>query len=268
MRPRLAHRPGSRGFTLIEMVISAALMSVVLAAAYACLQAGVAARQVVEPRGDAVQAGRVALSLLTADLRIACPLHKGPEFLGVHQQVGEQDADALDLGTHQYTPVRPGEGDYCSVSWFTERDPVTGDTTLWRRRHAAFAFDPLAGGRREEIAEHVRGFRLEYYDGLDWYDTWGDPDGQVKQATSLKSRPNLTGMPEAVRVTLLLAESAPRKTGTGESTTEFPPLRFQTIVRLNLKAPSSSAGSSGGSTGSGATPGSPNGGGAPPGFPN
>ena len=228
------------------MVISAALMSVVLGAAYACLRAGLETRRVVEPRGDVFQAGRVALTLLSADLRAACPLHRGtgagPEFLGLQRQLGELDADNLDFATHHLTPSRPGEGDYASVSWFVERDPKTGAASLWRRRNPALALDPLSGGRREQIASDVRGFKLEYHDGFDWYPTWGDPAGEAKQANSLRDRPNLVGMPEAVRVTLLLAETPGAAKPSGKAPGEEPPpFRFESVVRLNLAGASSTA---------------------------
>ncbi len=243
------HRRSSAGFTLMEMVISAALMAVILGAAYACLRAGFDTRKLIEPRADAFQGARVALALLSADLRAACPLHKGPEFLGMKRQIGAMNADNLDFATHNYTPHKPNEGDYCSVSWFVEREPKTGETRLWRRRNPAFAFDPLAGGTREEIASDVRGLTFEYYDGYDWYDAWGDPDGQAKQASSNRERPNLTGMPEAVRVTLLVAaETKGRGPSSGGSTNEAPPLNFQTVVRLNLAGASTPASGSGGTT--------------------
>ncbi len=243
MRSCRSHRPAA-GFTLIEMVISAALMSVVLGAAYACLRAGLETRRLVEPRGDVFQAGRVAMTLLSADLRAACPLHKGPAFLGVQRQLGELDADNLDFATHNLTPSRPGEGDYASVSWFVERDAKTGTARLWRRRNPALAFEPLSGGRREEIASEVRGFKLEYHDGFEWYPTWGDPAGEAKQANSLRDRPNLVGMPEAVRVTLLLAETTgPAKASGKAPGEEPPPLRFESVVRLDLAGASSSAAS-------------------------
>lgn len=236
------------GFTLVEMLIAAALMAVILGAAYACLQAGLQTRKLVEPRGDAFQAGRVALGLLAADLRSACPLHKGPEFLGSPRQIGDMEADNLDFATHYYTPRRPGEGDYASVSWFVERNPTTGEVVLWRRRNPTFAFDPLSGGAREEIADRIRGFKLEYYDGYDWYDTWGDVAGQAKQANSLKERPNLVGMPEAVRATLLLdSEPTSRNPRTGSADpvpSSAPPLSFQTIVKLAVPQAGSQAGAS------------------------
>jgi prepilin-type N-terminal cleavage/methylation domain-containing protein len=263
MNPRPSHRRHA-AFTLVELLVASALMSIVLIAAYASLHAGLEARRIVEPRGDAFQTARVALALLSADLRAACPLHKGPEFLGMRRQIGKMEADNLDFATHNYTPVKSGQGDYCCVSWFVERDPATGETRLWRRRNPVLGFDPLSGGSREEIASGVRGLTIEYYDGFDWYDTWGDKDGEAKQANSFRDRPNLTGMPTAVRVTLLLdAEPAPR--GRPNPDTEAkdaaPPLSFQTLVKLNLAGLPSASGSgpSSSSPGSGTPAGNPGG---------
>lgn len=274
--PCRTQRPISqRAFTLVEMMISAALMAVLLGAAYACLRAGLDSRKIVEPRGDALQTGRVALGLLSAELRSACALHKGPEFLGMKRQLGTMQADNLDFATHHYTPQKPGEGDYCSVSWYVERDPSTGEARLWRRRNPALAFDPLSGGAREEIATGVRGFQVEYYDGFDWFDTWGDPNGEAKRQNSNRDRPNLVGLPEAVRVTLLLdAEPQKRKppgesAGTGsDNASEAPPLTFQSVIRLNLagiSTGSSASGTSGSPGNSGAPGGSPAGPGSGPG---
>jgi type II secretory pathway pseudopilin PulG len=234
-------RAGKAGaaFTLVELVVSAALMSIVLGASYACLQAGFEARRLVEPRADAFQTARVALDLLAADLRAACPLHKGPPFLGMPRRIGDLQADNLDFATHHFTPSKPNQGDYCSVSWFVERDPATGEAHLLRRRNPTLAFAPLSGGSREEIAHGVRGFTVEYYDGFDWFDTWGDIDGGAKQATSNRDRPNLSGMPTAVRVTLLVdseAKPAQGRGDTGPAPMPAPPLSFQTIVKLELAA--------------------------------
>jgi len=230
---------GNAAFTLVELVVSAALMSIVLGAAYACLHAGLEARRVVEPRADAFQTARVALALVAADLRAACPLHKGPQILGMRRQIGDTEADNLDFATHNHTPSKPGQGDYCSVSWFVEREPSTGETRLWRRRNPTLAFDPLSGGSREEIASGIRGFTVEYYDGFDWFDTWGDKDGEAKQANSNRDRPNLVGMPAAVRITLKVDSEPPARRGRGSpdpAVAPAPPLSFQTVVKLELAA--------------------------------
>ncbi len=251
-------------------MISAALMAILLGAAYACLRAGLETRKVIEPRGDSLQTGRVAIDLMAADLRLACPLHKGPQLLGMRRQIAGIEADNLDFATLNHTPRRSGEGDYCSVSWYADQDPVSGELHLWRRRNPMMAFDPLSGGDREEISAGIRGLQLEYYDGFDWYDTWGDPQGEVKQQNSNRDRPNLTGMPEAVRITLLIdSEPSTRRPkpasddSNAGSNTSAPPLRFQTVVRLNLAGVSTGASSSQGGNTSGntssprATPGSP-----------
>src|SRR5437868_13390723 len=90
----------------------------------------------------------------------------------------------------------------------------------------------MSGGRREEIAQGVRGLRCKYYDGLVWYDDWGDLRSRAKKENSLKKKPNAEGMPEAVRITLWIG---PSKSGAEkDGATEEPPMKFQTVARLNL----------------------------------
>src|SRR5208283_3923510 len=110
--------------------------------------------------------------------------------------------------------------------------------------------DPLAGGYREEIAQDILGVRFEYSDGLDWYDTWGEVKGRAKAENSQRDQSNLAGLPEAVRITLLLDSNPKSKINpqTGERTVE-PPMVFQTVARLMLAdAAQASATSSGNSS--------------------
>ena len=252
MKPGSGQREGrdwisdrSPGFTLIELVLSTALMTLVLAAAYGCLQAAMATRRTLEPRSDRFQAARVSLALLTADLRSAVALHKGPEFLGATRQVGSLTAGNLDFATHHFTPRQPGEGDYACVSWYVEVDPATGEAVLWRRRNPGLAPDPLTGGAREEIVRPVVGFDLEFYDGYEWFGNWGDPNGRAKQESSFRDRPNLVGMPKAVRITLTLPGETTADAGGGSTNAAAIPM--QTIVKLAIDA-SGGTGSPSGST--------------------
>ena len=134
--------------------------------------------------------------------------------------------------------------------------------SLYRRRNPRIAPDPLSGGSKEEIARNVLGLRFEYYDGIDWYDSWGDVQNRGKAQTSNRSQPNLTGMPEAVRITLWL-DSNPRAKSTADAAnvesaitvdkaTREPPLVFQTIARLNLSSATPSSSSTATDTGGGA----------------
>jgi hypothetical protein len=245
-----------RAFTLVEVVIGASLMALILTSAYLCLNAALSSQKIIEPRTTVFQSARVAMALMTADLRCACQLTPDYPFLGMHRMLGTVEADNIDFATHNYTPRRPREGDYCQESFFLDKDPESGQFALYRRRNPRMALDPLSGGKREEIARGLLGLRFDYYDGVDWYETWGDVDRRNKAQTSRRVRYNLEGMPEAVRITLWF-DPNPKKKPAAPGTTEAvpsaeepatePPLVFQTVARLNL-APALAGTSGGGSS--------------------
>jgi prepilin-type N-terminal cleavage/methylation domain-containing protein len=230
------------GFTLVELMISAAVASIILTASYLCLSAGVASQKMIEPRTQVLQSARVALAMMSADLRSACSLSPDFDFVGEQRALGEMEADNLDFATHFFMPARPAQGDYCQVSYFVDKARGSELFSLWRRRNPRMAPDPLSGGSREEIARGLRGLTLQYFDGQDWYDNWGDANIKKKVKYTTTDAPNLSGFPEAVQITLLL-DPNPEKRGEKRE----PPLVFQTVVRLELAdvpAPSGAAGAS------------------------
>lgn len=249
-----SRRPRSSAFTLIELVVSGALMTIVLASAYVCLSAGAASQKLITARSDAVQSARVALAMMAADLRSAVPLSRDYEFIGMRRVLEGSDADNLDFATRNYNPIRDFESDFAEVSYFVQKDPATKSLTLFRRRDPTRDPEPLSGGTNEQIVRGLSGLRLEYYDGYDWYDEWGDPDG--KQKTSALPEPNVSGLPEAVRITLTFDPSFQRaQSSEDDSARTEPPMTFQTTARLNMSlyfyrasASSSSSSSAGSST--------------------
>ena len=248
------------GFTLIELIISGGLMSIILVSAYVCLTASTGSQRMVEARSDSAQGARVALSLMAADLRSAVPLSKEIEFVGMRRVVGEVDADNLDFATRNYAPKNSAEADWCETSYFVQKDAKTSEFVLYRRRDPSPDPEPFAGGAQEEITRGVRGFRLEYYDGYDWYDEWGDPQG--KQKFAALPDPNVSGLPEAVRITLTLDSG--EKAAEGETS---PSLVLQTTARLNMSLffyRSTSGGGSTNNSSSAPAPGAPPATGGPP----
>jgi len=258
MKTAVHARPGS-GFTLIELVISAAVGAMILTGAYLCLSAGFATQKMIDPRVDVLQSARVILAMMSADLRAACPLDKDYAFLGMHRTVGPADADNLDFATHNYTPRHEREGDFCEVSYFVQRDAASGRLNLWRRRNPTLGPDPLSGGRREQLAQGLLGVRFDYTDGYDWYDTWGQTNSAKKMGLLAQAAANLDGMPEAVRITLSFAASPPATTASAaeEQKTPEPPLVFQTVVRLELADGAASSAGGGASSSSTNTPNGP-----------
>lgn len=225
MTARIRHPQAA--FTMIELLISGSLMSVILVAAYLCLSTGVASQRMVDARSDAAQSARVALSMIATDLRSAVPLSREFEFIGMRRSLEDIEAGNLDFATRNFVPKRQLESDWCETSYFVQKDTRTGDYVLLRRRDPTPDPEPLAGGSTEEIARGVRAFRLEYYDGWDWYDEWGDPTG--KQKFSELPDPNVSGLPEAVRITLTLKTAEPT-----EEDVAAPEMTLQTTARLGM----------------------------------
>lgn len=252
-RSRVAPKTVRAGFTLIEMVLSVALMTLILSAGYACLRSGILSQKLVDTRIDAFQNARVALNLMAADLRGACRLSEKFEFLGMNRETGGAEADNLDFGTHHYTPRAPGEGDFCETSYFLRNNPKSGSLTLFRRRDASPDSEPLAGGVEEALAEGIKSLRLEYYDGFEWFDEWGDPQGKRKGEPDLRGRSNLSGLPEAVRITLAvrvgaasLTRSRDLNSSPKETQEEDPPFIVQTVARIPSVNSAPGSGRSGG----------------------
>ena len=234
-------------FTLIEVVISGSLMALILVSGYVCLSAAMSSQKLIEPRVEVLQSARVALALMSADLRCACSMSRDFDLLGMQRKLGEVEADNVDFATHNYTPRRSNEGDFCAVSLFLDKDPETGQLTLFRRRNPRIALDPLTGGNKEEIARGVAGLRFEYFDGFDWYESWGDVEGRGKAQNSMRERSNLNGLPEAVRITLWMQANPQKKKADAleaATATKEPALVFQTVARLNLAATANASSSS------------------------
>jgi type II secretion system protein J len=259
------------GFTLLELILTSSVSVIVLAGAYACLEAGLRSERLTAGRGDAIQGARVALGRLAADLRAACRLSKDFEFVGMDRRLDGMDADNIDFGSHHHRPRRAGEADFCEVSWFVDRDLEEGGYGLFRRVDASPDDRPLEGGTKEEVLPGLRGFQLEFYDGFRWYEDWGNQESEGPRQDRRSARSllasNLEGLPEAVRITLKVDGSPPRRDGgkqaeraADRSAQKPEELTFRTTVRLFLAGrASTSAGDAAGGTG-GATSGGAEGG--------
>ena len=235
-------RNNPQGFTLIELVVSVALMSIILVSAYLCLSSAMATRKVVDERAEIMQNGRVAMTLMTADIHGAWPLSKEISLVGMHRSLDTMEADNLDFGTRNYVPQKLRESDFCEVSYFVDKPKGASTYSLWRRRDASPDNDPLSGGVKERIASGVKNLSFEYFDGYKWYQEWGDPDGKAKNQSDIVRKANTSGMPEAIRITLALDGARRKKKGDEDKADRSePPMIFQTVVRLELAAASTRA---------------------------
>ncbi|MFN0057970.1 MAG: type II secretion system protein J [Planctomycetota bacterium] len=244
------------GFTLIELMIGLTIMVGVLGAAYMTLAAGYESREAVERRALVLQEARVTLRLITADLRVATPLSVDDVFTGLSREVDGVELDNLDFATHNFRPTRPGEGDLCEVSYFVDRAEPGGPRCLFRRRDARMDRELFAGGSRELIATGIAHFKVQYYDGYEWHDEWGeretadlraaaaqdpsDPDRLDPETGEPAAAPFIpTGIPAAVKISIGFETASWVRTSeaslrASEVKSTHRPLVFTTIVRIEL----------------------------------
>jgi hypothetical protein len=144
-------------------------------------------------RSEFFQEGRRALDEIAAALRSA----RAVGNLDVHLigRDGEFDGvpdDSLTFYTVTDRPARfdQPESDIYEIAFVVIRDAETGEGALWRRKDPGVDDEMEDGGILTEIAHDVVALNVEYFDGLDWLDTWL-PEEAI-------------GMPASVRVTIAL----------------------------------------------------------------
>lgn len=197
---------GNKGFTLIEIIIASAIITIIAGGAYASMRAAVATQKMVQERNDSMQTARTILNMIRDDLRATIPMLGESEFLGLNRTLGEMDGDNLDFATRNYSYSLPGESDFSEVSYFVTPGPGANELSLMRRRDPTPDNKPLEGGRIEILASGIKSINYQYYDGIEWFDDWGSIDTIKVEEDSLLVPGNLYGIPSAIRITIVVGK--------------------------------------------------------------
>jgi prepilin-type N-terminal cleavage/methylation domain-containing protein len=219
------------GFTLVEILVTTAMFSLLVAAAMSVFSAGSRSAAKAKRYREMVSSGQAAIEAMTTDIRAAVPYRPGnpsdsdaqpqgaaqpaqagaqpgqpgaqagttssqPEtrISSLDVQTGGRDCDTLDLVIARPNPdyASPDEGGRASVGYYLNIDPSLGPVGLLRRENRSPGSDPLSGGQTALIAPFVSELNLEFYDGTDWLDGWtGD-----------------SGFPKAVRIKVVVLDEA------------------------------------------------------------
>jgi len=170
------HRTRESAFTLLEMLVAMALMSVIAASLYASLHIGFRARESAMAAVERVRMAELGIEILRKDIESALPptgILAG-EFIG-QDAIDEsgRDADTLLFHSSAHVPelserasdIRKVELAFALVSDGTERALIRGITTDLL---ATESVEP-----EEEVLCHgVLAFNLRYFDGSEWLDGW------------------------------------------------------------------------------------------------
>lgn len=180
----LSLNAAQKGFTLIEVLIAAALMAVLLTALYGTffsILTGTKTAQ--ESLDDYLEAGRF-LDRFTSDVHSA--YYKPKDDLTLLKGEKTSDGSSLVLTIRSYPSPRKGEptGDFAAVRYYL-------DMSEGRQRIMRESWNPYIGEKfSAEMTGKIKDFEVSFFNGKDWAKAWD---------TGLENR-----MPMAVRATVRL----------------------------------------------------------------
>jgi prepilin-type N-terminal cleavage/methylation domain-containing protein len=171
----------TKGFTLLEILVSIAILAVILGAIYGAYTSNVEAIQMARQHGQVNQVARIVLDRLSKELESAfiqsenIPDHVKLGITGETQEKEDKRIGRIHFTTLSSSPLaeRVPQTDLCEVGYDLEEDPEDGGYVLYRREDGSPDEDIETGGGRYEVARNVAGFEVTFVDskGEEW-DQW------------------------------------------------------------------------------------------------
>ncbi|WP_437833523.1 type II secretion system protein GspJ [Sorangium sp. So ce1153] len=223
---RRASRQGARGLTLLEVLVSVAILALIGTLIYGAFDGMSRSRAGISRISDRYHQGRAAIARISRELQEA--------FLSRHQPADKnivvrltafagQDsapADRIDFTAfaHRRLLRNAHESDQCEIGYFGSRDPERDRLDLVRREAKTIDTEPTRGGVVNVLAEDIESFNIQYLDPLtgEWVDSWD----------STQPAAQLDRLPSQVWVTLVL------NGGPGGE-----PIKFETKVPIPMQVP-------------------------------
>jgi len=198
-----------KGFTLLEVLVSMAILVIIMAALYSAYTTNVEAIQIARQNGEVHQTARIVLDRMTKDLQSALIQVRGSSekiklgLVGADREVDGRRADHIDFTTVTHMPLteKGPASDLCEIGYLVDEDPEAQVLVLLRRDAFSVDEDFTKGGSLQEMARNVLEFKLTYQDaeGKD-SDQWN----------TLEGRP-ASGLPVLVKVRLVLKDELDRE---------------------------------------------------------
>jgi general secretion pathway protein J len=226
-------RARARGFTLLEVLISIAILTAITSLLYGAFSALKHSKDGLSRVQDRQREGRIAMARMTRELQSAYISAHVPinQALMVQKTIfkGERGtpADRVDFTAFANKRLEKNAhvSDQCELSYFGSPNPDgSGTTDLVRRIDEQIDLEPTKGGRVEVLATDIDLFDLQYLDAQtgQWQEAW-----DTSQTTGQPDR-----LPLQVRIILVLNGGARSGADRGRGT-----LRFVTKVGLNMLQP-------------------------------
>lgn len=178
----LRARSRVRGMTLIEMLVSMAILAFISVLVFASVDGMRRSRAGVDRISDRYREGRLAMSRISRELQST--------YLSAHEPIDQSlrvvttsfvgdpgtPAARLDFNSFSHRRLRENlrESDQLEISYFGSEDPDKRGVVDLARRAASPDEEPLEGGKVEVLATDIDLFDIEYLDPLTgiWRDEW------------------------------------------------------------------------------------------------
>lgn len=195
MRPQPPGRRG--GFTLVEILLALSVLSIVLLLLLTAFTGAVRVRETLSGRAGEYRQIRLLLDRVGTDLAgaFASSYREASALTCREDRFSGMPAATLVFSAFQLPRTDGGRppADVVKVRYFP-RVGAGGTTLDLRREESELPFiENRIPPRETLVAEGLRGFRVELWDGAAWRKEW-PPSGQAK-----------TGLPKKAAITLLNA---------------------------------------------------------------
>jgi len=185
-----------RAFTLLELLVAMAIMSIIGASLYTSLHLAFRVRDSAEAAVEKARALEIAMALIKEELVSVLPPSGvlAGVFEGEDEKEDGDDADTLSFFSTANVP--DGDDIACDIHevqiGVSERDG--SDEKVIVRGITTNLLSPKTLDPDEEIlCGNIESLNFRYYDGSDWQDDWDSGD-------------NDNTLPEAVEITIALAD--------------------------------------------------------------
>lgn len=192
---------GQRGMTLIEILISMAMLAFMAISVVMVIRSSSDVQQDIRDRTELSQMGRNAIEMIRREFAMAYVSKQTTEEWVTYLKATDRDPiDEVHFVTRahekRYSDVK--ESDLAEISYTSESDQTGGSfRTLLHREDATIDDQWDRGGTLLPLAHNVRRLNLRYYDTRkeEWVDDWDTESGE-----------QVNRMPRAVEIVLELED--------------------------------------------------------------
>jgi len=224
-------RRKQRGMTLLEIIVSLAILSMISLLIYGAFDSMSRGKKGEALRVERAHQGRAAVLRIARELQSAYLSLHTPTVPALQTRLtafiasSSTNYDRVDFASfaHRRTEASSHESDQAEIGYFVVRDPDhDGKMDLVRREQVPMDMDPKRGGVVNVVAENVESFSLRFLDPMSglWVETWDTQQAATGQYNRL---------PLEIEIKLTLAEVPGAAAATYTTKTTLPmqqPLSF------------------------------------------